>query len=36
VLVMRFDADTNSAMARIQQVFRDHLLRLEPELRLPF
>ena len=36
VLVMRFDADTNSAMARIQQVFREHLLRLEPDLRLPF
>lgn len=36
VLVMRFDADTTSAMARIQQVFRDLLLKLEPDLRLPF
>ncbi|MDE2408184.1 MAG: phosphomannomutase/phosphoglucomutase [Xanthomonadaceae bacterium] len=36
VLVMRFDADSTSAMARIQQVFRDHLLRLEPALQLPF
>ena len=36
VLVMRFDADSNAAMARIQQAFRAHLLRLEPDLRLPF
>ena len=36
VLVMRFDADSNAAMARIQHVFREHLLRLEPNLRLPF
>ncbi len=36
VLVMRFDADSNAAMARIQQAFRDNLLRLEPDLALPF
>ncbi len=36
VLVMRFDAESGAAMARIQQAFRDHLLRLEPDLRLPF
>ncbi len=36
VLVMRFDADSSQAMARIQQAFRDNLLRLEPDLKLPF
>lgn len=36
VLVMRFDADSSAAMARIQQAFRDNLLRLEPSLPLPF
>lgn len=36
VLVMRFDADNNSAVARIQQAFRDRLLQLEPKLELPF
>lgn len=36
VLVMRFDAETASGMARIQQAFRDKLLQLEPDLRLPF
>lgn len=36
VLVMRFDAETTAGMARIQQAFRDKLLQLEPELRLPF
>ena len=36
VLVMRFDADSSAAMVRIQQAFRDNLLRLEPDLRLPF
>ena len=36
VLVMRFDAESSSAMARIQQAFREHLLRLEPDLSLPF
>ncbi len=36
VLVMRFDADSAEALARIQQVFRARLLELAPELSLPF
>ena len=36
VLVMRFDADSSQAMARIQQAFRAQLLALEPGLPLPF
>lgn len=36
VLVMRFDAESVNAMARIQQAFRDRLLQLEPGLQLPF
>ena len=28
--------DSGAAMARIQQAFRDNLLRLEPDLQLPF
>jgi phosphomannomutase/phosphoglucomutase len=36
VLVMRFDADSNAAMARIQQAFRDQLLLVQPDLKLPF
>ena len=36
VLVMRFDADSKEAMARIQQAFREQLLALEPGLTLPF
>ena len=36
VLVMRFDADSRPAMARIQQAFREQLLALEPGLALPF
>ena len=36
VLVMRFDADSQQAMARIQQAFREQLLALEPGLALPF
>ena len=36
MLVMRFDAENSAAMARIQQAFRDNLLRLEPDLQLPF
>jgi len=34
--VMRFDADTNAAMARIQQAFREQLLLVQPDLKLPF
>ena len=36
VLVMRFDADSNAAMARIQQAFREQLLLVQPDLKLPF
>ena len=36
VLVMRFDADSHEAMARIQQAFREQLTAFWPELRLPF
>ncbi|QIL19625.1 phosphomannomutase/phosphoglucomutase [Thermomonas sp. HDW16] len=36
VLVMRFDADSNTAMARIQQAFREQLLAVQPDLALPF
>jgi phosphomannomutase/phosphoglucomutase len=36
VLVLRFDADSNAAMVRIQQAFREQLLALQPDLALPF
>ena len=36
VLVMRFDADNNEAMARIQRAFSEQILKLEPGLQLPF
>ena len=36
VLVMRFDADNNEAMARIKATFREQLLALRPDLDLPF
>jgi len=36
VLVMRFDADSNEAMARITGTFREQLLALDPDLQLPF
>ncbi|MDQ3288850.1 MAG: phosphomannomutase/phosphoglucomutase [Pseudomonadota bacterium] len=36
VLVMRFDADSREALARIQSDFREQLLALMPELKLPF
>ncbi|MEO6170476.1 MAG: phosphomannomutase/phosphoglucomutase [Lysobacter sp.] len=36
VLVMRFDADSNDAMARIQTAFREQLLAQDPDLQLPF
>src|SRR5690606_26826653 len=36
VLVMRFDADSHEAMARIQLAFREKLLALRPDLDLPF
>jgi phosphomannomutase/phosphoglucomutase len=36
VLVLRFDADNEGALRRIQQVFREQLLAVEPGLKLPF
>jgi phosphomannomutase/phosphoglucomutase len=36
VLVMRFDADSNEGLARIQAAFREQLLGLQPDLSLPF
>jgi phosphomannomutase/phosphoglucomutase len=36
ILVMRFDADDQAAMARIQTAFRTQLLALKPDLALPF
>jgi phosphomannomutase/phosphoglucomutase len=36
VLVLRFDADTAEALARIQDVFRRQLLRQDSSLPLPF
>jgi phosphomannomutase/phosphoglucomutase len=36
VLVLRFDADSEDALARIQQAFREQLLGLDPTLPLPF
>ena len=36
VLVLRFDADSREALARIQQTFREQLLALDPALALPF
>jgi phosphomannomutase/phosphoglucomutase len=35
-LVMRFDADTPAALERIQNVFRQQLLAVKPDLALPF
>ncbi len=36
VLVLRFDAEDEAALARVQQRFREQLLALEPDLELPF
>jgi len=36
VLVLRFEADTPAALARIQDIFRDRLLAVDPELVLTF
>ncbi|HSR65157.1 MAG TPA: phosphomannomutase/phosphoglucomutase, partial [Xanthomonadaceae bacterium] len=36
VLVLRFDADSAQALARIQAAFREQLLALKPDLALPF
>ncbi|GAA0248944.1 phosphomannomutase/phosphoglucomutase [Rhodanobacter caeni] len=36
VLVLRFDADNPAALQRIQNVFREQMLAVDPALRLPF
>jgi phosphomannomutase/phosphoglucomutase len=36
VLVLRFDADSQAALQRIQAAFREQLLALKPDLVLPF
>ena len=36
VLVLRFDADDQAALERIQGVFREQIHAIEPELELPF
>ncbi|MGB3382106.1 MAG: phosphomannomutase/phosphoglucomutase, partial [Rhodanobacter sp.] len=36
VLVLRFEADTEAALKRIQQVFRRQMLAVDPALKLPF
>jgi phosphomannomutase/phosphoglucomutase len=33
---VRFDAETEQALARIQAVFRSQMLQLRPDLELPF
>jgi phosphomannomutase/phosphoglucomutase len=36
VLVLRFDADSDDALVRIQQAFREQILAVDPTLKLPF
>ncbi|TBR35784.1 MULTISPECIES: phosphomannomutase/phosphoglucomutase [Dyella] len=36
ILVLRFDADNNEALKRIQGVFREQLLKVDAGLKLPF
>ena len=36
VVVMRFEADTPQALARIQQAFREAVLKVKPDAKLPF
>jgi phosphomannomutase/phosphoglucomutase len=36
VLVLRFDADSDDALLRIQQAFREQILAVDPSLKLPF
>ncbi|WP_130621037.1 phosphomannomutase/phosphoglucomutase [Dyella amyloliquefaciens] len=36
VLVLRFDADNEVALKRIQELFRSQLLAIDPSLKLPF
>ena len=36
ILVLRFDADNEAALARIKNVFRGQMLAVDPSLKLPF
>jgi len=36
ILVLRFDADSEEALERVQEAFRTQLLALQPDLKLPF
>ena len=36
ILVVRFDAETEQALARIKAVFRSQMLQLRSDLELPF
>ncbi|MBT3196418.1 MAG: phosphomannomutase/phosphoglucomutase, partial [Gammaproteobacteria bacterium] len=36
VLVMRFEADSKAALEEVQQAFRRELLKVEPDLQLPY
>ena len=36
LLVLRFEAESKERLAQIQQVFRDQLLAVSPDLALPF
>jgi len=36
ILVLRFDADDESALKRIQEVFREQMLAINPDLDLPY
>ncbi|HEY5632957.1 MAG TPA: phosphomannomutase/phosphoglucomutase, partial [Burkholderiaceae bacterium] len=36
VVVLRFEADTPEALARIQRAFRDAVLAVKPGAKLPF
>lgn len=36
MLVLRFEADTEAALERIQEQFREQMLRVKPDIELPF
>jgi len=36
ILVLRFEADTEEALQRIKDIFRQQMLAINPELRMPF
>ena len=36
ILVLRFEADTDGALQRIQEAFRQQMLAINPDLRMPF